>query len=115
MANDRSEYLNTGHRDRDPREGFGDDGGTRVGRPDGAGSNHSPADPNGGEAHRAPRDASGQAAPGQAGTNTQPVDGGIEGSLTDGEQGEQQSRVQRASEGLTPGKAEGDDKPVFDL
>ena len=44
--NDRSAYTDTGLRDGDPREGFGDDAGTRVGRPDGAGSNASPADPN---------------------------------------------------------------------
>ena len=127
MANDRSEYLNDGFRDGDAREGFGDDGGARVGRPDGAGSNASPRDPNQqpgqgghqGEAHRAPHDAEGHAAAGQAGTNTSPVDAGLEGSLTDGdddaEQGQQQSRVQQASEGVNPGRAAGDERRVFDL
>lgn len=116
---DQSEYVTDGFRDPDAREGFGDDGGTRVGRPDGAGSNASPRDPNqGGPARRAPRDAEGHAAAGQAGTNTSPVDGGIEGSLTEGdeaEQGQQQSRVQQASEGVNPGRAAGDERRVFDL
>jgi len=134
MANDRSEYLNDGFRDGDAREGFGDDGGARVGRPDGAAS---PRDPNQqhqqhqqhqqagqgghqGEAHRAPHDAEGHAAAGQAGTNTSPVDAGLEGSLTDGDdddaaQGQQQSRVQSASEGVNPGRAAGDERRVFDL
>jgi hypothetical protein len=131
MANDRSEYLNDGFRDGEKREGFGDDGGARVGRPDGAGSNASPRDPNQGghegghegghqgEAHRAPHDAEGHAAAGQAGTNTSPVDAGLEGSLTDGDddaaQGQQQSRVQSASEGVNPGRAAGDERRVFDL
>ena len=122
MASDKRDYVNDGLRDGDPREGFGDDGGTRVGRPDGAGSNASPRDPNQGgghgEAHRAPLDAEGHAAAGQAGTNTSPVDAGLEGSLTDGddaEQGDQQSRVQAASEGVNPGRAAGDERRVFDL
>ena len=115
--NDKSEYTDTGFRDGDARQGFGDDGGTRVGRPDGAGSNASTADPNGG-ARVAPRDAQGgHQIPGQAGTNTTPVPDGIEGSEIDGasEQGSQQSRVQAAAEGLTPGPAAGDDRPTFDL
>ncbi len=118
--NDKSEYLNTGMRDDDAREGFGDDGGTRVGRPDGAGSNHSRQDPNamsangGSDAHLAPHDAQGAPRPGQAGTNTEPVAGGIEGSEVD-EQGQQQSRVQQASEGVNPGPAAGDERRVFDL
>jgi hypothetical protein len=114
--NDKSEYVNTGFRDDDRREGFGDDGGTRVGRPDGAGSNSSPADPNGDQrAHRAPHDAQGAPAPGQAGTNTSPVAGGIEGSEVDAEQGSQQSRVQAASEGVNPAPAAGDERAVYDL
>ena len=101
--NDKSEYLDTGFRDHDPREGFGDDKGARVGRPD--------------SAHPAPLDASHGQRTGQAGTNTEPVDAGIEGSILDGDepQGEQQSRVQAASEGVNPGRAAGDERRVFDL
>lgn len=115
--NDKSEYTNTGFRDGDAREGFGDDGGTRVGRPDGAGSNASSQDPNRvGQAHLAPHDASGPQRPGQAGTNNGPVADGIEGSQLDGDaQGEQQSRVQAASEGVNPAPAAGDERRVFDL
>ena len=117
--NDKSEYVNTGFRDEDAREGFGDDGGTRVGRPDGAGSDRSPQDPNGGahagKAQVAPHDTQGPPRPGQAGTNTEPVADGIEGSETDDDQGQQQSRVQAASEGVNPGPAAGDDRSVYDL
>jgi hypothetical protein len=119
--NDKSEYVNTGFRDGDAREGFGDDGGTRVGRPDGAGSNHSDADPNAGQhaggARLAPHDTQGPPRPGQAGTNTSPVADGIEGSEVDDDapQGQQQSRVQAASEGVNPGPAAGDDRSVYDL
>ena len=117
--NDRSEYVNTGFRDGDAREGFGDDGGTRVGRPDGEGSNSSPADPNrgqhAGEAQVAPHDTQGPPRPGQAGTNTSPVADGIEGSEVDDAQGQQQSRVQAASERVNPEPAAGDDRSVFDL
>lgn len=126
--NDRSEYVDTGMRDGDTREGFGDDGGTRVGRPDGAGSNASPQDPQRDGHHaatrEAPRDASGPQRPGQAGTNTSPVPGGIEGSQMDGEeatdaQGQQQSRVQAASGSpggsVNPERAAGDDRRVDDL
>ena len=86
--NDRSQYTDTGFRDPDGRKGFGDDAGTRVGRPDGAES-----------AQPAPRDAQlGDQVPGQASTNTDPVSNGIEGSLTgDGSEGPQQSRVRAAS------------------
>ena len=89
--NAKSEYTDTGFRDRDPREGFGDDGGTRIGRPDGAGS-----------AQTAPRDAQlGDQVPGQPSTNTDPVSNGIEGALTgDGSEGPQQSRVRAAAEGV---------------
>lgn len=117
--NDKSEYTDTGFRDGDAREGFGDDGGTRVGRPDGAGSNASPHDPNRGgqQARVAPHDVSGPPRPGQAGTNTSPVAGGIEGSELDGEsgQGQQQSRVQAASEGINESHAAGDDRRVDEL
>lgn len=120
--NDKSQYTNTGFRDGDARQGFGDDGGTRVGRPDGAGSNASPADPNAGgqpgAAHTAPYDAQGgKQIPGQAGTNTTPVPDGIEGSEVgdDATQGQQQSRLQAAAEGITPGPAVGDDRPTYDL
>ncbi|GLC23599.1 hypothetical protein [Roseisolibacter agri] len=87
--NDRSQYTDTGFRDPDGRQGFGDDAGTRVGRPDGAES-----------AHTAPRDAQlGDQVPGQPSTNTDPVSNGIEGSLTgDGSEGPAQSRVRAAAE-----------------
>lgn len=117
--NDSNEYVNTGLRDGDARAGFGDDGGTRVGRPDGAGSNHSAADPNAarhaGDARVAPHDTEGPPRPGQPGTNTSPVPDGVEGSEVDDTQGQQQSRVQAASEGITPGPAVGDDRSVYDL
>ena len=109
--NDKSEYTNTGFRDGDTREGFGDDGGTRVGRPDGAGSNASAAQP-------APYDGQGgHQTPGQPGTNTTPVPDGIEGADVGAEdhQGQQQSRVQDAAAGITPGPAVGDDRSTFDL
>jgi hypothetical protein len=122
--NDSSEYTNTGFRDGDARAGFGDDAGTRVGRPDGAGSNASAADPNArqaggaGQAHVAPHDAEGPPHPGQAGTNNSPVAGGIEGSELDGSdagQGQQQSRLQAASQGVNEGPAAGDERRVDDL
>jgi hypothetical protein len=123
--NDRSQYLNDGFRDPDAREGFGDDGGTRVGRPDGAGSNHSGegmhASGDAGDAQPAPHDVSGKPRPGQAGTNAGPVPDGLEGSLQDdgtggdAAQGDQQSRVQRSAEGLNQGRAAGDDRPAYDL
>lgn len=116
-SNDRSQYISDGHRQGDAREGFGDDGGTRVGRPDGAGSNASAAGA-AGNAREAPHDVSGAPRPGQAGTNAGPVPDGIEGSLTDGDeatQGQQQSRVQRSAEGLNQGRAAGDDRPTYDL
>ena len=109
--NDRSEYLDTGFRDPDGREGFGDDGGTRVGRPDGASDASS--------ARRAPHDAQrgGRSAPGQPGTNTDAVDDGIEGSILadDSAEGDQQSRVRAASEGVDMGRAAGDERRVDDL
>ena len=42
---------------------------------------------------------------------------GIEGEEIEraSDQGQQQSRVQAAAEGLTPGPAVGDDRPTFDL
>ncbi len=119
--NDKSEYTDTGLRDGDARQGFGDDGGTRVGRPDGGGSNASPADPNAdrqhGSARTAPLDAQGgRHIPGQAGTNTSPVPDGIEGSeIGDEEQGQQQSRIQDAAAGIRPGPAAGGNRPTFDL
>lgn len=119
--NDKSEYTDTGFRDGDARQGFGDDGGTRVGRPDGAGSNASPQDPNAGQpgaARVAPYDAQGgHHIPGQAGTNTTPVPDGIEGSDLEANAGEgpQQARVQDAALGITPGPAAGDDRPTYDV
>lgn len=111
---DRSEYANTGMRDEDGRDGFGDDMGTRVGRPDGA--------------REAPRDASpGASRPGQAGTNDDAVAGGIEGSIMDrgdgqargaqdrneDDAGAEQSRVQAASESVN--RPAGDNRRIDNL
>lgn len=101
--NDRSQYTDTGFRAADGREGFGDDMGTRVGRPDGA--------------RPAPKDASKgeNPIPGQAGTNADAVPDGLEGSILDDDAGPQQSRVRQASEGVDMGRAAGDDRRVDDL
>ena len=116
--NDKSEYVHTGMRDADPRPGYGDDGGTRVGRPDGAGSNAS-AEGHQATARVAPHDVSGPAVPGQAGTNTGPVADGLEGSLEGGPDnpgsGQQQSRIQAAAEGINESHAAGDERRVDDL
>jgi len=106
--NDRSEYTDTGFRPRDDREGFGDDGGTRVGRPDGAGS-----------AQPAPHEAQSggdRSAAGQPGTNSEAVPDGIEGSILadDSRQGAQQSRVQ-ASADADADREEGDERPTYNL
>jgi len=99
---DKDNYVDSGNvpnRDQDGREGFGDDGGTRVGKPD----------------------AAREAAPS---TNTD--DSGLEGSILDGEdsardtstratgsrggqlsEGGGQSRVQQASHGAGSEAAEG--------
>ena len=84
---DKDNYVDSGNvpnRDKDGREGFGDDGGTRVGRPDNAGQHAGPS------------------------TNTAGDEGGLEGSVLDDEdtqrgtgekeQGEQQSRVQQSAQ-----------------
>jgi hypothetical protein len=118
--NDKSEYVHTGMRDADPRAGFGDDGGTRVGRPDGAGSDASPEGHARTAAARvAPHDVEGPPVPGQAGTNTGPVAGGIEGSELDGHEnagsGQQQARVRAAAEGLNDQHAAGDNRRVDNL
>jgi hypothetical protein len=105
--NDKTEYLDTGFRPDDGREGFGDDMGTRVGRPDGAGAKPAPLDSQGG---RKPQ-------PGQPGTNADPVSDGLEGAMTgEAASGPQQARVQDAAKGEDDGgdKA-GDDRRVFDL
>ena len=108
--NDRSEYTNTGFRGKDDREGFGDDQGTRVGRPDGAGS-----------ASRAPLDAQGsggQSADGQPGTNSAPVADGLEGSIQADRSGEgaQQARVRSAADaGSDDEREQGDDRPSYNL
>lgn len=115
---DKSDYVNDGGRGRDPREGFGDDGGARVGRPDGAGSSSSAEGRAAGSARRAPLEASpGESRAGQPGTNSDAVADGLEGSIldADGPQGAQQSRVQAASEGVDEGPAAGDERRVFDL
>ena len=79
---DRSEYSDTGMRGRDGREGFGDDMGTRVGRPDGA---------------REPSQALGPN-PGQPGTNRDAVPDGIEGSIMDEDAGQARGAQERRSE-----------------
>ena len=73
---DRSRYTDNGFRARDGREGFGDDMGTRVGRPDGA--------------------RAGQ--PGQAGTNRDAVPDGIEGSIMDEDADQARGAQERRSE-----------------
>lgn len=102
MSDDR--YTDTGHRGEDPRRGFGDDMGTRVGRPDGA--------------HEAPRDASPGQRPGQPGTNADEVADGLEGSIMNDE-GAAQRRVQDASraddDAVNPDPAAGDARRTFDL
>lgn len=101
MSDDK--YTDRGHRGEDPRHGFGDDMGTRVGRPDGA--------------HEAPHDASGAQRPGQAGTNRDSVADGLEGSILseDGAEGSEQRRVREASGDVNPDPETGDDRRVFDL
>lgn len=79
-------YTDDGGRGRDDREGFGDDMGTRVGRPDGARE-------------------------GQPSTNDEAVADGLEGSIMEDDEGDNQRRVQRASENREPG----DKKPTYDL
>ena len=93
-----SKYTDTGDRGNDPRHGFGDDMGTRVGRPDGA--------------REAPRDANPSQQAGQPGTNDEPVAGGIEGSIMEGE-GAQQRRVQDAS--VNPDRESGGDRATYDV
>ena len=106
-------YTDRGHRGEDPREGFGDDMGTRVGRPDGAREAS--------QAREAPHDASPGQQPGQPGTNSEPVADGIEGSIMSDDAGEggAQRRVRDASGGknasVNPDKETGNDRRVFDL
>ncbi len=123
--NEESEYVHTGMRDADARPGYGDDAGTRVGRPDGAGSDASAEGhaKTAAAARTAPHDISGPPIPGQAGTNTSPVSDGIEGSQQDGDvssaanegSGPQQSRVRAAAEGLNDQQAAGDNRRVDNL
>jgi hypothetical protein len=107
MSSDKHEYLADGLRKGDGREGFGDDMGTRIGRPD--------------DAQPAPRDASKKRPDGQAGTNNDAVADGIEGSIMDddADEGEQQRRVrsatQDANDDVNPAPEAGNDRPVFDL
>jgi hypothetical protein len=111
---DRSRYTDDGLRGSDAREGFGDDMGTRVGRPDGA--------------REAPRDAGSPGSRrGQPGTNDDAVADGIEGSIMDLDAGQargsqdrdpdsagtEQSRVQAASEGVN--RPAGDNRRIDDL
>ncbi|MGZ8471420.1 MAG: hypothetical protein ACXW61_16675 [Gemmatirosa sp.] len=108
QQNDKSQYVNDGFRDRDGREGFGDDMGTRVGRPDGAR-----------EARQAPEDAQrGESEAGQPSTNSEPVSNGIEGSLTgDEHEGPQQSWVRASTQQRPDGSARAgdDDSRIDDL
>ena len=106
MADDERDYLQDGGRGADARRGFGDDMGTRVGRPDGEADASS--------ARPAPRSGATTSAPGQAGTNTTAVPDGIEGSIMEDE-GDQQRRVRGASEGATPDRAAGDERRIDDL
>ena len=112
-------YTDTGHRGEDPRHGFGDDMGTRVGRPDGAREAHQAH-----QAHQAPRDANPDQRPGQPGTNDEAVPDGIEGSILEDE-GDRQRDVQNASRGganrgganrdVNPDREAGNDRKVYDL
>ena len=79
---DRSKYGDTGMRDQDGREGFGDDMGTRVGRPDGAREGSQ----------------SGSTRPGQAGTNRDAVPDGIEGSIMDEDADQARGAQERRTE-----------------
>ncbi len=81
---DRSDYTDTGMRGQDDREGFGDDMGTRVGRPDGA--------------KEAPHDATGGTQAGQPGTNRDAVPDGIEGSIMDEDADQARGAQERSSE-----------------
>ena len=104
MSDDK--YTDRGHRGEDPRHGFGDDMGTRVGRPDGA--------------SEAPRDASPGQRPGQPGTNADEVPDGIEGSIMNDDEGSEQRRVREASgdgnaDVNADNKGTGKDRPAFDL
>jgi hypothetical protein len=90
-----SDYTDDGNRGDDPRHGFGDDMGTRVGRPDGA--------------RRAPRDASSGQRAGPS-TNTEPAADDLEGSILD--EGPGQRRVREANENVNPDPA--DDEPRID-
>jgi hypothetical protein len=80
---DRSEYSNDGLRGKDSREGFGDDMGTRVGRPDGA---------------REASAGSRGTPPGQAGTNREAVPDGIEGSIMDDDADQARGAQERRTE-----------------
>jgi hypothetical protein len=82
-------YTDTGYRGEDPRHGFGDDMGTRVGRPDGARATGNPS------------------------TNDEPVPDGIEGSILD--EGEAQRDVQNASRGVPPERGAPADRRVDDV
>jgi len=96
-----SRYTNSGHRGEDPRHGFGDDQGTRVGRPDGAGD--------------APRDTDRDQRAGNPSTNEEAVPDGLEGSINDGE-GDGQRRIQDASRGDTSADRDAAaDRPTYDL
>lgn len=100
---DERKYTDTGMRGSDPREGFGDDMGTRIGRPDGE-SDASSARP-------APRDASRGSTPGQAGTNADAVTDGEEGSIMD-----RANREGRDDpDAVNPPRAAGDDRRIDDL
>jgi hypothetical protein len=103
-------YTDRGHRGEDPRHGFGDDMGTRVGAPDGA--------------REVPRDAGGQR-PGQPSTNADEVADGLEGSIMNDE-GSEQRRVRGATGGgdvnadanadvNADNRGTGKDRPVHDL
>ena len=81
-------YTDTGNRGEDPRHGFGDDMGTRVGRPDGA---HAAGNPS---------------------TNDEPVPDGLEGSIIEGEG---QRDVQKASRGVPPERGASDDRHIDDV
>ncbi|AHG89131.1 hypothetical protein J421_1594 [Gemmatirosa kalamazoonensis] len=104
-------YTETGNRGEDPRHGFGDDMGTRVGRPDGA--------------REAPRDANPGQQPGQPGTNDEAVADGLEGSIMEGEGRGQRdvrdatradaSRADASRGDVNPDPESGDEREIYDL
>ena len=111
-------YTDTGNRDEDARTGFGDDMGTRIGRPDGAGERQQEHQASGG-AQGAPHDANPKQSPGQPSTNDSAVPDGIEGSLTEGEGQRDVRNATNPGHGgnpdVNPDREGGKDRKSYDL